>query len=132
VAVFGNSTGPVYCFGRINIVTPGTPVALNQNVSTNTAFGTSANPVTMRCNEITFKAPGGTGGSGGNVANVGNVYVCYKGGNRTIQNSVICDLQPGQGYVLSSAGLNSPFDPSNFVVDADNGGDGCRVSAIVV
>jgi hypothetical protein len=129
---FGNPTGPTYCFGRINVAVPGTPAPLNQNVSNNTAFGTAANPATMRCNEITFKAPGGTGGAGGNAANVGNVYVCFKGGNRTIQNSVIVDLQPGQGFVLSNAGLTSPFDPTQFVIDSDSPNDGCRVSAIIV
>src|SRR5512142_94898 len=128
MATFGNVTGPTYCFGRINVAVPGTPAALNQNVSTNSAAGTAANPATMRCNEITFKAPGGTGGIGGNAANAGNVYICYKGGNRTIQNSILVDLAPGQGFVLSNAGLNSPFDPSMFVVDADNANDGVRVS----
>ncbi len=131
MAIFGSVTGFLYCLGRINVVTPGTPVGLNQNVSNTTAFGTAANPPSMRFNELTFKAPGGTGGSGGNQANTGNIYICYKGGNRTIQNSIICDLQPGQGYVLSSAAFNSPLDPTMFVVDADTGGDGCRVSGLV-
>lgn len=131
MAVFGNPTGPTYCFGRINVAVPGTPAPLNQNVSNNTAFGTAANPVTMRCNEITFKAPGGTTGAGGNVANTGNIYVCFKGGNKTIGNSIICDLAPGQGYVMSSSAANSPFDPTLFVIDADNANDGCRVSAII-
>lgn len=134
VAPYGSVTGPTYCFGRINVAVPGTPAPLNQNVSTNTSFGTAANPATMRCNEITFKAPGGsaaTGATGTNVGNVGNVYICFRGGNRTIANSILVDLAPGQGYVLSSAAANSPYDPSNYVVDADNAGDGVRVSGII-
>lgn len=130
---FGSPTGVMYCLGRINVAAPGTPAALNQNVPFLTPMGGSS--PTMRANEITFKAPGGsaaTGATGQNVGNVGNIYICYKGGNRSIQNSIICDLAPGQGYVMSSSAGHSPYDPSQFVVDADNSNDGCRVSCIVV
>jgi hypothetical protein len=132
MAIFGNQQGPTYCLGRINVAVPGTPAPLNQNVTTNTAFATVANPVALRCSEITFKAPGGgTGAAGTNVANTGAVYVCFKGGNRTIANSIIVDLQPGQGFVMSNGTSSNTYDASSYVIDSDNANDGCRVTLTV-
>lgn len=123
MANFGATFG-VLLLGRINVPSPGTPAPLSQNTPL------PEGPSAVRFNEMTFKAPGGTSGSGQNIANTGNIYICYKGGNKNTQNSIITDLAPGQGYVLSSAAYNSPLDPNMFVIDADDAGDGCRVSGI--
>lgn len=128
MTVFGSPTGIIYPLGLIVVSTPGTPVALSQNVPITTGFGTAANPAPMRANEIVFKARGGTSGTGSNVANTGNIYIIWgKNGSRTVQNSILMDLAPGNGFVLSSAAFNNPLSLDQVFIDADTGNDAVRV-----
>jgi hypothetical protein len=132
MTVFGSPTGVLYPLGLIVVATPGTPVGLGQNVPITTAFGTAANPVPMVANEISFKARGGTSGTGSNVANTGNIYIILgKNGNKSIQNSILLDIAPGNGFVLSSAAFNSPLTLSSIFIDADTGNDAVRVFVMI-
>ena len=130
MAVFGSVTGRTYPLGRINIHVPGTPALLSQNVPLTQGFGVAGSlSPTVRCSQIVFKSPGP--GTVGNITNTGQIYVCYKGGNRTIQNSILYDLDPGAVFVMGSGAENSNYDPTAYVLDADNVDDGCRVFLIL-
>ena len=135
MAVFGNPTGPIYCLGTIVVAIAGTPVPLNQNVSTNTGFGISAagipgsqfvtkgTPSPMVAQQLIFRAL---------TTNVNKIYLCFAGGNKATPNSIILDLDPGQFFNLASGLLTNPFMLSLLVIDADTAANAVRATAIIM
>lgn len=59
--------------------------------------------------------------------NVGSIYICTAGGSRATATSVLYVLAPGQP-AASVPSISHSDDASSYVIDADNGGDGCLVS----
>lgn len=116
VNVWGNSTGPVYPFGKSIVAVSGTPVALSSagTVPLTTGFGTSASKSPIVCNQIVFQA---------NPSNTGNVYVLLNGGDKTKPNSWLAILQPGQSFTLGNGSLTNTYNPQLIQVDADTSAD---------
>lgn len=133
MAVFGNPTGPIYCLGLVAPTVPGTAVPLNQNVSEFTGFGTPAtgvkpyttagNPAIVVANQIIFMAP---------KANTGQVYICYKGGNKGVANSIIAEVSGNGYFILAAPQSSNPFQLDQIVIDADNASQGVHVTAIIL
>lgn len=118
---FGNIKGPHYGLGRINVAVPGTPAPLNQNFTTNDPFASSAVPASA--NTLIFSAP---------ATNTGTVFVVFKGGTKTNLNSIVLSIAPGQTVELSIAAPANIFSLAEYLIDANNAGDGCYVSAVVI
>lgn len=117
----GNPKGPHYGLGRINVAVPGTSVPLSQNFSINEPFALS--PVPLAFNTLIFKAP---------ITNVGTVFVCFRGGNKALLNTVVGDIAPGASFVLSIAFPQNIFSLGEYVVDANSAGDGVFVSGVSI
>jgi len=137
--------GPIWPLGMIVNVTPGTPVNIMSLVDPssvndpNAKTGTQSYEYTVRAYEILFQAAK-VGASHGTQINTGNIYILKRGGtagsgNRDDYGVLIATLSQGTTGVyppvfrLTAAAMNrNIFNPYDFLIDADNTGDGCQVT----
>lgn len=121
---FGNTLGPLYPLGIIAPSVPGTAVPLNQNVTTDTSFGTAKSPAPIVATKLIFSPVSG---------NTGLVYVCMKSGSKNIPTSVLFTLIPNfSPFILESPQLSNPFQLNNLVIDADVTSNGVYITAVIV
>lgn len=98
--------------GLITVATPGTAVAISAS--------------SKSCSKINFQPMKSLAPA---VQNTGAIYICVKGGSRATASSIRYILASGQVAVTMQQ-VSASEDLSNYVVDADNAGDGCFVTYI--
>lgn len=142
-SIENNRRGPIWVLGNITNVSPGTPVGIMSLVDSastndpNNPTSPTSDEYTVRAYEIIFQACK-VSGSGLGV-NTGNIYILKRGAsggtaNRSDPGVIVAVIPPGTSGVLSPAfrltasALNrNVFNPYDFLIDADNAGDGCQV-----
>jgi hypothetical protein len=122
---YGSVYGPFWPFGLITVSTPGTPVPLTQNfTSQQSAFtptGKSEYAVTF--NQFWVEA---------SSTNTGNIYLVAPGGNKTITNSVLFVLTPGQYIFINVPAVNrNVLGINDMIIDADTAGNSCWITGMV-
>ena len=118
---FGNPLGPFYPLGRITVTTPGTPVPLNINVPTTTAFGTTTSPAPVVAHNFTITSL---------AANPGYTYIVYASGSKNLPNSILLMLPPG-GSPFMFTMYNNTLQPNEWAVDADTAGNALQISCVI-
>ena len=121
----GSVTGPLYSLGNIVVAVPGTPVPLNQNVTTDTGFGTAATPSPMCANQIKFQAL---------KTNAGQTYITLPGGTKATAAGIgiFHTLQPGETFILGLGNISNPYQLKQLQIDADNANDTVHVAVVIV
>jgi hypothetical protein len=150
MANFGSPSGPIFPFGKITVVAPGTPIGLSTTptlgaqslagtgtVPSTTGFGTPAAglpgstlaglPSQVVCMGLLLTCP---------ASNNGLTYLCFIGtsgqpGSKNVPNSIVLGLGPGQFFPLMVPNLTNILMPGMFCVDADTGGNSMYVTALI-
>jgi hypothetical protein len=121
---YGSVNGPFYPFGAITVATPGTPVPLSQNFTTQQQayLPTGNSEYALNFNQLYVYAP---------TSNTGNIYLVAQGGSKTITNSILFILPPGQFFFFGTAAPNrNVFGVLDIWVDADTASNTCQATGI--
>jgi hypothetical protein len=106
-------------FGPVVVTTPGTPVPLtSQMVASGLCLATDHIPVNkVNLKSLTMNHSG--------AGNAGNVYVGFAGMNKATGYNLLVTIVPGGAdYSITNNGGNNTYSLENFLIDADNAGDG--------
>jgi hypothetical protein len=134
--------GPDWPLGNIVVVTPGTQVSIMSLVDPSLVnapenpTGTTTDEYTRSAQQIVFQGFK-VGANPPRLANnTGNIYVVRKpltgAGGTTDVGTIVAVIAPGQTFVLSSSSLvRNVFNLYRYLIDADNAGDACQVTAIM-
>lgn len=145
---FGNSAGPIYPFGLITVLVPGTPIQLSTtpslgarstsggNVPSTTGFGTPSAGIPLL---TTAGLPAQAVFTGFLLStsnrNNGLTYLCFLGtaanpGGTGAPNSIILGLPPNFFFPFLFSNLTSPLMPGMFGIDADNANNSVYVTGV--
>lgn len=138
--------GPDWPLGLIVVAAAGTPVAITSlidpsgvnNPNTPTPGTSGADEYTENAQQILFQAFKAGAGPPALIPNIGNIYIVRKptGGNSgtpsTDKGVIVATLTPGQTFTLSSSAMTkNVFNLYRYLIDADNNGDSCLVTAVM-
>ena len=141
LSVERNVNGPVWPVGLATVAASGTPVNVMKAVDSTlgNAPESSAPTITgeypVRCQQIIFQALKSVAPV---VQNVGPAYVLIPPaaggtGNKTDSGALVKVLAPGETFILGAAALShNVFNPYQYLIDADNAGDGVLVTLLIM
>jgi hypothetical protein len=130
--------GPDWPLGLITVAAAGTPVGVMSVLDAAAGSETESSifdpEFTPRCQQLIFQAVKSTAPF---VPNVGVVYILRKPaaggtGNRTDTGTIVKILAASETFILADPALTgNALSPYRYLIDADNAGDGCIVTAFV-